>query len=113
MDNHKFWNALDRLLNETEIVIDKPKGTIKDDLIYPVDYGCLKGTKSSDYEGIDVYVGSMENPLIDAVICTVNLYKKESEVKILFGCDEKEKEAVYHIYFGSRETLHGILIRRN
>lgn len=115
MYNDKFWLALDNLVADFEIEIDRPKGTAhpqKSEMIYPVDYGFLKGTKSPDNAGIDIYVGSMEKPTVDAVICTVDLYKKDSEIKILFGCTEKEKEDIFKIYSEYYETLQGILIRR-
>jgi inorganic pyrophosphatase len=116
MDNDKFWSSLDRLVNESEIEIDRPKGTAHpkhNNLVFPVDYGYLKGTKSPDNAGIDVFIGSMENPMIDAIICTVDLGKKDSEIKILIGCNESEKEAVFKIYSEDCEALQGILIRRS
>lgn len=115
MYSDKFWTVFDKLLNESEIEIDRPKGTAhpkRDELIYPVDYGYLKGTKSPDNAGIDVYVGSAGNLIIDAVICTVDLYKRDSEIKLLVGCTEQEKDEVFKIYSEYYETLQGILIRR-
>ena len=115
MHNYKFWQSLDSLLAQSVIKIDRPKGTAhpkRRDLIYPVDYGFLKGTKSPDNAGIDIYVGSMEEPTIDAVICTVDLYKKDSEIKLLFGCTDKEKGDIFKIYSEYYETLQGILINR-
>ena len=49
--NSEFWNAIDSLVKESEIVIDRPKGTAHPkypDLIYKVDYGYLKDTSSMD-----------------------------------------------------------------
>ena len=114
-ENSKFWYALDVLINESEIEIDRPKGSVhpKVGLIYPVDYGYLKGTKSMDGEGIDVFVGSVRPLVVDAIICSVDLYKRDSEIKILLGCDEAEKEAVFKIYLECYDSLQGVLIRRN
>ena len=113
--NQKFWESLDKLAKESEIEIEKRKGTPlskNSELVYPVDYGYLKGTKSPDNAEIDVFVGSMKNQVIDAIICTVDLYKKDSEIKILIGCDEMEKEAIFKIYYEYYESLQGIFIRR-
>lgn len=47
--NIEFWNAVDELVNSSEIVIDRPKGTSHPkypDFIYRVDYGYLKDTSS-------------------------------------------------------------------
>ena len=108
-----FWNALDELVNNSEIVIDRPKGTPHPkypNFIYKVDYGYLQNTSSMDGAGIDVWVGSAEKK-IDAIICTVDLMKKDSEIKILIGCTEEEKAIVYETH-NETEFMKGILIRR-
>ena len=49
--NEDFWNALDELVNTSEIVIDRPKGSAHPrfpDFIYRVDYGYLRDTSSMD-----------------------------------------------------------------
>ena len=53
MDQHStaFWHAIDTLVSESRIVIDRPKGSRHPKhpkLIYPVDYGYLEGTLSMD-----------------------------------------------------------------
>lgn len=40
-----------------------------------------------DGAGIDVWVGSDEKK-VDAIMCIVDLMKKDSEIKILIGCTE-------------------------
>ena len=111
--NEDFWKALDELADSSEIAIDRPKGTAHPkypDLIYPVDYGYLKDTASMDGAGIDVWVGSA-GKRIDAVMCVVDLMKRDSEIKILIGCTEKEKTEVYRIH-NETPYMKGILIRR-
>lgn len=111
--NNEFWNALDELVSNSEIVIDRPKGTAHPrypDFIYQVDYGYLKNTASMDGAGIDVWVGSGERR-IDAIICTIDLMKKDSEIKILIGCTEEEKAIIYETH-NETEYMKGILIRR-
>ena len=108
-----FWNALDELVNNSEIVIDRPKGTPHPkypNFIYKVDYGYLQNTSSMDGAGIDVWVGSAEKQ-IDAIICTVDLMKKDSEIKILIGCTEEEKAIVYETH-NETEFMKGVLVRR-
>ncbi len=109
-----FWAAVDSLVTGSEIVIDRPKGTAHPrypSLIYPVDYGYLKGTTSMDGAGIDVWVGTVENRRASAIICTVDVLKKDSEIKILIGCTEAETEMVYETHNGTA-YMHGVLIRR-
>ena len=114
MRNDEFWNAIDKLVAESEIIIDRPKGTVHPkypDFVYPVDYGYLKNTTSMDNAGIDVWVGSDSSQMIDAIMCTVDLLKRDSEIKILIGCTEAEKELVVRTHNES-QYMKGILIHR-
>ena len=109
----EFWNALDELVCNSEIVIDRKKGTAHPkypNFIYRVDYGYLKNTTSMDGAGIDVWVGTGEKK-IDAIMCIVDLMKKDSEIKILIGCTEEEKAIVYETH-NETQYMKGILIRR-
>ena len=111
--NNDFWRALDSLVDNSEIVIDRPKGTAHPKypgFIYKVDYGYLKNTSSMDGAGIDVWIGSGEKK-IDAIMCIVDLMKRDSEIKILIGCTEEEKQIVYQTH-NETEYMKGILIRR-
>lgn len=111
--NEAFWKALDELVKSSEIIIERPKGSPHpkySDFIYEVDYGYLKGTSSMDGSGIDVWVGTGEKK-IDAIICIVDLVKKDSEIKILIGCTEDEKAIVYEAH-NETQFMKGIMIRR-
>ena len=111
--NSEFWQALDELVRTSEIVIDRPKGTAHPrfpDLIYQVDYGYLKDTASMDGAGIDVWVGSGEKR-IDAIMCIIDLMKRDSEIKILIGYTEEEKAIIYRLH-NETQCMTGILIRR-
>ena len=111
--NEDFWNALDELVSNSEIVIDRPRGSAHPRLpnfIYKVDYGYLKDTASMDGAGIDVWVGSGEKK-IDAIMCIVDLMKRDSEIKILVGCTEEEKLEVYKTH-NETQYMKGVLIRR-
>ncbi|MFW6679668.1 inorganic pyrophosphatase [Lacrimispora sp. AGF001] len=112
--NPDFWTALDQLVSDSEIVIDRPKGSTHPkypDFIYKVDYGYLNNTSSMDGQGIDVWVGTGGKQRIDAIMCIVDLMKRDSEIKILIGCTEEEKEMIYHTH-NKTEFMKGILIRR-
>lgn len=109
----EFWNLLDELVHSSEIVIDRPKGSAHPrypEQIYEADYGYLKGTASMDGGGIDVWVGTGGKE-VDAVICTVDIVKKDSEIKVLIGCTEEEKETIYKMH-NRTSNMKGLLIRR-
>lgn len=111
--NEEFWKALDELVSGSEIVVDRPKGSAHPrfpDFVYPLDYGYIKDTSSMDKDRIDVWVGSGEKK-IDAVMCVVDLMKKDSEIKILIGCTEEEKAVIYQTH-NETQYMKGILIRR-
>lgn len=113
IQNSDFWKVLDELVSNSEIIIDRPKGTTHPkfpNFVYQVDYGYLKDTSSMDGAGIDIWVGSSEKK-IDAIMCIVDLMKKDSEIKILIGCTEEEKDIVYKTH-NETKFMKGILIRR-
>jgi len=112
--NQEFWNAIDTLMSSGKIVIDRPKGSTHPrfpHIKYDVDYGYIENTTSMDGNGIDVWRGSLPNDKVDAIICTVDLMKKDSEIKLLIGCTEEEINLVYEFH-NSTKFMKGILIRR-
>jgi Inorganic pyrophosphatase len=109
--NEEFWSALEKLVSESEIIIDRPKGSRHPkypNCIYQLDYGYLKNTTAMDGGGIDIWKGT-DGDYIDAIICTVDLLKRDSEIKILIGCNEAEKQ----LAMPSNEYFKAILIRKN
>ena len=112
--NSSFWSALNKLVAQSNIVIDRPKGSRHPkypEFIYPVDYGYLEKTTSMDGDGIDIWKG-IDGDAVDAIISTVDLLKKDSEIKILIGCSEDEKQLVLEVHNNS-EYMKGILKRRD
>jgi inorganic pyrophosphatase len=113
MESNNFWQALHKLVSESKIIIDRRRGSKHPKypkFIYPLDYGYLEKTTAMDGGGIDVWKGS-DGDYVDAVICTIDLLKKDSEIKILVGCNEEEKRLALQSQNDS-EHMKGILIRR-
>ena len=109
-----FWHTLDKLIAQSEIIIDRPKGTRHPhytDYTYPLDYGYLENTTSMDGGGIDVWKGTDPAGKLDAIMCTVDLTKRDSEIKLLIGCTEEEKALVYETT-NRTEVMKGMLVRR-
>ncbi len=112
--NAAFWDAIDQLLQSSEVIIDRPRGSCHPrypHCVYPLDYGYLKGTSSMDGSGIDLWRGSADIQKVDAIICTVDLVKRDSEIKLLLGCTDEEKSAVLEFHNDS-EYMKDILISR-
>ena len=89
----RFWQHLSVLAADARLVIDRPRGTAHPrypGFIYPLDYGYLEGTTAADGGGIDAYLGSLRPAEVEGVIVTVDLLKRDAEIKILLGCTAEE-----------------------
>ena len=107
-----FWTALEELVNDSPLVIDRPRGTAHPrypQLIYEVDYGYLSGTHSMDGGGIDVWRGSDPARRIDAIMCVIDRGKKD--IKILIGCTPGEMDIIARFH-NQPGGMRGLLIRR-
>lgn len=112
--NAEFWRTLDSLLQSSEIVIDRPKNSRHPkypEMIYPLDYGYLADTASMDGEGIDLWRGSLPEERIQGIIVTVDLWKRDSEIKLLIGLTEAEIQVVLD-FLNEPGVMAGMLIRR-
>lgn len=115
MYNDVFWKFLQNIVDDSEIEIDRPKGShhpkFPDAPAYPLDYGFLKGTSSMDGEGIDCFVGSLQDKIVKGILCTVDNQKRDSEIKILIGCTDAEMEVVY-AHLNKPSFFKALLIKR-
>src|SRR5437763_8416404 len=83
-DPSRFWELADHLVATSQIVIDRPAGSTHPrvpEVGYPLDYGYLDGTSGGDGEGIDVWRGSLPDARVTGAIMTVDLRKRDAEVK--------------------------------
>jgi inorganic pyrophosphatase len=113
MQSGDFWQILEQQILENGVEIDRPKGKAHPrfpELIYPIDYGYVRHTKSADGEGIDIFFGTAEKKEIMGLICTFDEVKKDSEIKILYACREDEIQMAMAIL--SHSPMHALLIRR-
>ncbi len=92
-----FWIGLDELIKNSQVIIDRPAGTQHPHhpgMIYPLDYGYLSQTTTSDGEELDLFRGSEPEQTLNALVCSFDLQKKEVEIKLLIGCTEDEQRRV-------------------
>jgi len=116
-----FWQALDALLQApSTLVIDRPRGFRHPrftDFVYPFDYGYLEGTTSADGEGLDVWLGAAASGKalaacrVCGVIASIDLDKRDAELKLLLDCTADEMALIEKIY-NRIDCIRGLLVIR-
>lgn len=100
------------ILNESELVIDRPKGSSHPKfpkMVFPIDYGYLKNTSGGDGNEIDVWLGSLEDKGLNAIACTVDILKRDTEIKLIVACDDDEIETIKQFY--TSEYMSTIILK--
>jgi len=108
-----FWSYIDRLVADSKVVIDRPRGSHHPrypELVYPMDYGYLEGTCAMGGGGIDVWLGAAQISKANAVAVAVDLEKRDAEIKILLGCTPGEERQVRD--FLNAGSMRAIMIPR-
>jgi inorganic pyrophosphatase len=113
-DSDLFFQTFETLIEKNGISIDRPKGSAHPrfpDLVYPINYGFIKDTHSQDREGIDIFLGDLDNRHVVGVICTVDIIKNDSEVKVLVACSEANIQTAMMML--THDPMRAILVRRS
>jgi inorganic pyrophosphatase len=109
----EFWACLDTLVASSRVALDRPKGAPHPRFpqqTYPLDYGYLEGTQAADGGGIDVWVGSHGGQAVSGLICSVDLLKRDAEIKILLGCTPQDCAVI--LDFMNQFSMRAILLPR-
>ncbi len=109
-----FWARLDDLIESSEIVLDRPKGSRHPkypEMIFPLDYGYLKDTCGGEGEEVDVWVGTAGHRRLTAIACTVHTLEKDAEIKLIIGCTEEEINIIEDFHNGPYQSA--IIIKRD
>ncbi|HEX2046193.1 MAG TPA: hypothetical protein VHF27_00410 [Acidimicrobiales bacterium] len=88
-----FWGAIAELVATSEVVVERPRGSRHPRhpaVVYPLDYGYLVGTRGGDGDAVDAFIGTAGDGRVRALACTVDLLKRDVEVKLLLGCTDEE-----------------------
>lgn len=112
-NNPAFWEALDQLISQKGITIDRPKGSKHPrftEFIYPYDYGYINQTQSTDGETLDVWVGTSDIRKVSAILNIVDMDKLDTELKILFATTPQETEEIFKI--NNEIMMHAVLLHR-
>jgi inorganic pyrophosphatase len=113
VEQEAFWEYVDCLVASCAIVVERSRGSAHPrygDSIYPLDYGYLRGSRSSDMAELDAWLGSLPRASVQGVLCCVDLAKRDAEFKLLIGCSRSEIESA--LEFCSRATMRSLLVLR-
>jgi inorganic pyrophosphatase len=99
-----FWQSISELLLTHSLIVDRPKGSAHPrypHVMYPLDYGYLENTTSSDGGGIDVWLGSLNTVMNEAtaktltgILCTFDTLKRDAEIKLLVDCSANDIQVI-------------------
>lgn len=95
--DHNYWSRLDELVKQKGFKNERPKGSAHPrypNMIYPLDYGYIPETDSSDGAEIDAWRGSLEDELVTGAVATYDGLKKDMEMKVLIGCSKEDIEKI-------------------
>ena len=111
-----LWEAFDYLIATSKLIIDRPKNTPHPkfpELIYPLDYGYLEGTSAGDGDGIDVWLGSSPGTDLVGLLCTVDVWKRDTEVKLLIDCNQEDRAKIFKFLNEDAELPCAVVLRGN
>lgn len=111
---HVHWTWWEALIDERQITLDRPRGSRHPEhptIIYPIDYGYVNGTRSTDGKGIDVFVGTASTGLVGTVI-TIDHRQHDAEFKLLYDCSPEEVYLVNGFLNFDRRLMEGVLVLR-
>ncbi len=111
--NEAFWKSLDEIIREKGIFVDRPKGSRHQrftEFVYPYDYGYVKNTISTDGEELDVWIGTAGTQKVTGILNITDMDKRDTEMKILYDCTEKEMEEIYKI--NNQLMMNAVLLKR-
>lgn len=112
---HRFrWDAWERLIATQGVTIDRPYRSTHPkfpDIIYPMPYGFVNGTTSSDGQEVDVFVGSAESGLV-GLILTQDYRRRDREMKLLYHCGPEDVYMAHGFINFDQRLMAGTLVLR-
>jgi len=108
------WEAWERIINDNGIELDRPKGSIHPKwpaIVYPIDYGFVRGTRGTDGEELDVFVGTISSGLVAAIL-TTDFRRGDRECKLIYNCTPEEVYLINGFINFDRSKMEGTLVMR-
>ena len=101
-----------------EVTVDRPLGTKhpKYDLIYPANYGYIKGTLSGDGEELDAYILDVKSPLVKFTGRVIAIIRRlnEDDDKLIVVEDGKNfnDEQIRKLTYFQEKYFDSIILRK-
>jgi len=114
LQDHFSWNRWEQLIIAEGVHLDRPQSTphpLYPDIIYPMNYGFVCNTMSSDHAEVDVFVGSGA-PRLVGMIVTDDYRQNDQEIKLLWRCVPSEIYMAHGFINFDRSKLEGRLVLR-
>ena len=111
--NTPFWENLDHIVQSHHIIVDRPAGSHHpryEKFIYPLDYGYLQNTKSTDGMELDIWIGTQQPKQVTGILIITDMDKIDTEQKVLYACTEAEMNLIYKI--SNQYNMNAILMIR-
>jgi inorganic pyrophosphatase len=108
------WSEWERRIVDHGVTLDRPRGSRHPrhpEIVYPIDYGYVNDTVSTDGDEVDVFVGTGDTGLV-GVIHTRDHRKGDEEMKLLWNCTPVEVYVVNGFINYDRNLMDGILEMR-
>ena len=102
------------LIEGNGITIDRPFASPHPkhaSIVYPIDYGYVNNTLSTDGEEVDIFCGSANNKLV-AIIQTADFRKGDREIKLIYNCTPAEIYLVNGFINYDQKLMQGRLTMR-
>jgi inorganic pyrophosphatase len=108
------WEGWEALIAQNGLTIDRPYRTPHpdfSDIIYPMNYGYVNDTASTDGHEVDVFIGSAANGLV-GLLMTTDHRRGDREIKLLYNCTPEEIYLANGFINFDRTRMEGVLVLR-
>ena len=108
------WASWEAIIESNGYTIDRPyrsKHPSFPEIIYPINYGFINNTVSTDREEVDLFIGTARNKLVAAIV-TTDFRKGDREWKLIYNCTPEEVYLVHGFINFNPTLMTGHLIMR-
>lgn len=112
---HFNWAAWEALVQTNGTVVERAYRSPHPqfpEIIYPIDYGYVCDTHTSDGGEVDIFLGTATNRLV-GIIVTNDYRRGDREIKLLWNCTPEEVYLVNGFINFDRTLMQGTLVLRH